>query len=233
MWRRLICLRHDVFLIYSSHLFSIWIIACSDDRLCVEEFSLICRALFRNDQGHIYVVEPGQIHQMFGVFDKNVDGFIDRDEFKFCWNYWIKTVSDWLKIILQAHRPATHSGCLLISPLRAAVSICIESRVDPIWDRIMPFSRNITIEIVIAGPLLENWLIIALFLHPRNLLQIVRPTNAFLVVDVQNDFISGSLNISNCSAQHNGVEVTYKRGHRVLVCSSNRFTSGIKLAFHL
>lgn len=139
MWRRLICLRHDVLLNLSSHLFSIWIIACSDDRLCVEEFSLICRALFRNDQGHIYVVEPGQIHQMFGVFDKNVDGFIDRDEFKFCWNYWIKTVSDWLKIILQAHRPATHSGCLLISPLRAAVSICIESRVDPIWDRIMPF----------------------------------------------------------------------------------------------
>lgn len=66
----------------------------SDDRLSVEEFSLICRALFRNDQGHIYVAEPGQIQQMFGVFDKNIDGFIDRDEFKFCWNYWIKTVSD-------------------------------------------------------------------------------------------------------------------------------------------
>lgn len=27
------------------------------------------------------------------------------------------------------------------------------------------------------------------------------------MVDVQNDFISGSLNISNCSAQHNGAEV--------------------------
>lgn len=66
---------------------------CSDDRLSIEEFSLICRALFRNDQGHIYVVEPVQMQQMFGVFDKNVDGFIDRDEFKFCWNYWIKTVS--------------------------------------------------------------------------------------------------------------------------------------------
>jgi hypothetical protein len=32
--------------------------------------------------------------------------------------------------------------------------------------------------------------------------------NAFLVVDVQNDFISGSLNISNCSAQQNGIEVS-------------------------
>lgn len=37
--------------------------------------------------------------------------------------------------------------------------------------------------------------------------KIVRPVNAFLIVDVQNDFISGSLNISNCSAQQNGLEV--------------------------
>lgn len=35
--------------------------------------------------------------------------------------------------------------------------------------------------------------------------------NAFLVVDVQNDFISGSLNISNCSAQQNGIEVSAVR----------------------
>lgn len=27
------------------------------------------------------------------VFDKNEDGFIDRDEFIFCWNHWIKVVS--------------------------------------------------------------------------------------------------------------------------------------------
>lgn len=31
--------------------------------------------------------------------------------------------------------------------------------------------------------------------------------SAFLIVDVQNDFISGTLNISNCSAQQNGLEV--------------------------
>lgn len=37
--------------------------------------------------------------------------------------------------------------------------------------------------------------------------QIVRPINTFLIVDVQNDFISGSLNISNCSAQQNGHEI--------------------------
>lgn len=41
-------------------------------------------------------------------------------------------------------------------------------------------------------------------------MQIVRPINAYLVVDVQNDFISGSLNISNCAAQQNGLEVRTK-----------------------
>lgn len=39
------------------------------------------------------------------------------------------------------------------------------------------------------------------------ILQIIRPVNIFLIIDVQNDFISGSLNISNCSAQQNGLEV--------------------------
>ncbi|CAH0388455.1 unnamed protein product [Bemisia tabaci] len=36
---------------------------------------------------------------------------------------------------------------------------------------------------------------------------IVHPTNAFLIVDVQNDFISGTLDISHCAAQQNGSEV--------------------------
>lgn len=34
-----------------------------------------------------------------------------------------------------------------------------------------------------------------------------RPKNAFLIVDVQNDFITGSLNIKQCAAQHDGSEV--------------------------
>lgn len=64
----------------------------SDDQLSLSEFALICRALFRNDKGHIYVVPKDRLEQMFSVFDKNQDGFIDREEFKFCWNNWIKMV---------------------------------------------------------------------------------------------------------------------------------------------
>ncbi|XP_066999807.1 uncharacterized protein Naam [Anabrus simplex] len=98
-----------------------------DGYLDEAEFKCVCRALFRNDRGKIYNLEPKQLHEMFSVFDANKDGYIDRQEFVFCWNQWIK--------------------------------------------------------------------------------KIVRPVSVFLVVDVQNDFITGALNISNCSAKQNGAEV--------------------------
>ncbi|CAH1402587.1 unnamed protein product [Nezara viridula] len=42
---------------------------------------------------------------------------------------------------------------------------------------------------------------------------IVRPVSALLIIDVQNDFISGSLSISQCSAQQNGLEVIEPINH--------------------
>lgn len=74
---------------------------CSDDLLSLPEFMLICRALFRNDKGHIYIVPDERIERIFEVFDKNGDGFIDRNEFQFCWNHWIKTVNINLTIVLE------------------------------------------------------------------------------------------------------------------------------------
>lgn len=46
----------------------------SDDRLSLAEFTLICRALFRNNKGHIYIIQPNHVEEMFAVFDKNQDG---------------------------------------------------------------------------------------------------------------------------------------------------------------
>ena len=40
--------------------------------------------------------------------------------------------------------------------------------------------------------------------------KIVRPVSALLVIDVQNDFISGSLAITNCPAKQDGEEVRRK-----------------------
>ena len=39
------------------------------------------------------------------------------------------------------------------------------------------------------------------------LFQIVQPRSAIIIVDVQNDFISGSLAISKCAARENGEDV--------------------------
>lgn len=84
-----------------SCLFCFALMFYSDDRLSLTEFSLICRALFRNDKGQIYAVAPERLEQMFAVFDKNEDGYIDRDEFQFCWNNWIKTVNLTLKYLCE------------------------------------------------------------------------------------------------------------------------------------
>ena len=46
-------------------------------------------------------------------------------------------------------------------------------------------------------------------LHHFEILQIVRPVSCLIVVDVQNDFITGSLAISNCPAGHDGLEVSH------------------------
>ncbi|XKL62835.1 hypothetical protein PGB90_002668 [Kerria lacca] len=98
-----------------------------DGFLNFEEFSCVCKALFRNDDGIIYRMEDSEMKDIFEIFDLNQDGYIDLNEFLFCWNKWIKVI--------------------------------------------------------------------------------VRPVSAILIIDVQNDFISGSLNISNSPAQHSGIEV--------------------------
>ncbi|XP_047741557.1 uncharacterized protein LOC108680392 [Hyalella azteca] len=98
-----------------------------DGFLNQSEFSALCRALFRNECGKPYHIEPTMLTKIFQIFDTNKDNVIDKDEFRFCWQRWIK--------------------------------------------------------------------------------QVVRPVTALLVVDVQNDFISGSLAIINCPAQHRGEEV--------------------------
>ena len=43
--------------------------------------------------------------------------------------------------------------------------------------------------------------------------KILKPRSGLIVVDVQNDFISGSLAISNCPAGHNGEEVVAPINH--------------------
>ena len=47
--------------------------------------------------------------------------------------------------------------------------------------------------------------------------------SALIVVDVQNDFISGSLAISNCPAQHNGEEVSKFNSQNIWMYNDNEW----------
>jgi hypothetical protein len=43
----------------------------SDGYLNLNEFQSICRALFRNDKGKIYSMEPKKLQDILSVFDRN------------------------------------------------------------------------------------------------------------------------------------------------------------------
>ncbi|CAB0040831.1 unnamed protein product [Trichogramma brassicae] len=98
-----------------------------DGYLNQAEFDLLCKALFRNEQGKVYPLDEDELKDVFEVFDADGNGLIDKKEFEMCWYKWIKACT--------------------------------------------------------------------------------RPKCALLVVDVQNDFITGSLNIRKCAARHDGHEV--------------------------
>ncbi|XP_023021860.1 nicotinamidase [Leptinotarsa decemlineata] len=98
-----------------------------DGKLNLDEFRVLCQALFRNNSGVTYELKDYELRDIFTIFDSNHDDFIDRDEFTYCWNNWIKVI--------------------------------------------------------------------------------VRPISAILIIDVQNDFICGTLDISKCPAKQNAEEV--------------------------
>jgi hypothetical protein len=58
---------------YSHTMHCIAISHCvfSDGYLNLNEFQSICRALFRNDKGKIYSMEPRKVQDVLSVFDRN------------------------------------------------------------------------------------------------------------------------------------------------------------------
>merc|ERR1712212_127041 len=114
-----------------------------DNSININEFTAICKALFRNDKGKPYKMDTQQVSDLFMIFNVSGDGSMSKQEFVYCWNGWIK--------------------------------------------------------------------------------KIVRPQSTFIIVDIQNDFISGSLAIINCPAGQNGEDV---------VCPINRLIDTVPFDMH-
>jgi len=57
-----------------------------------QEFKELSKALFKDATGQSYSVKDTILKEIFDIFDKNSDGQVDRSEFGYCWNNWIKTV---------------------------------------------------------------------------------------------------------------------------------------------
>ena len=80
----------------------------------INEFTALIKALFRNEKGKPYPIDSHMITEIFNIFNKSgvriypisilrnnnskkfffgKDGSIDKAEFAYCWNNWIKKVT--------------------------------------------------------------------------------------------------------------------------------------------
>ena len=68
------------------------IITVSDKSININEFTAICTALFRNENGKPYKMDSQQISDLFMIFNVSGDGSMSKQEFVYCWNGWITKV---------------------------------------------------------------------------------------------------------------------------------------------
>ena len=70
-----------------------------------------------------------------------------------------------------------------------------------------PSPMHVLLDETVSNPYFQSncKLIVMIFIELQR--TSVRPVNALLIIDVQNDFISGSLSLRNCPSKHNGEEV--------------------------
>lgn len=102
-------------------------------QLNMEDFTKLCKLLFRNADGAEYELENSKIREMFMIFDKNKDGFLDAEEFQYCWDNWAQVIlrpksalliidvqNDFISGTLSvSHGPAGHDGADVIAPINA------------------------------------------------------------------------------------------------------------------
>lgn len=63
-----------------------------DGMLRLEDFTELCKALFRNEKNEPYDLKHEIVYEIFQVFDQNQDSYIDQKEFDLCWEKWISII---------------------------------------------------------------------------------------------------------------------------------------------
>ena len=105
---------------------------CRDKSININEFTAICTALFRNEYGKPYKMDSQLVSDLFMIFNVSGDGSMSKQEFVYCWNGWIKKVSNCSLLYCNHH---SWDAGLQINPnyVKAEIypleSICNEIRI--------------------------------------------------------------------------------------------------------
>ncbi|XP_023343129.1 uncharacterized protein LOC111712678 [Eurytemora carolleeae] len=94
-----------------------------DGSININEFSALCKALFRNEKGKPYKLDSQQVSDLFMIFNTSGDGSMSKQEFVYCWNGWIKKIvrpqsalvvvdvqNDFISGSLALHRPVIEAA---------------------------------------------------------------------------------------------------------------------------
>ena len=159
----------------------------------INEFTALLRALFRNEKGRPYPIDDQICTEIFNIFNKSGVRLM----------IMLSTGQKTRKI--QEHLFAIYAAFVRMAdfPIHCFKNTCkyyLICEVDFCKSSSCIFSfsaQDGSLDKTEFAFCWNNWI-----------KKVVRPISALLIVDVQNDFISGSLAISNCPAQHNGEEVS-------------------------
>ena len=63
-----------------------------NDSLSIDEFDRLLKRLFKDKEGHAHYMDENKRKSIFDIFDKSGDELINKNEFLYCWESWIRKV---------------------------------------------------------------------------------------------------------------------------------------------
>ena len=70
-----------------------------NDSLSIDEFDRLLKRLFKDKEGHAHYMDESKRKSIFDIFDKSGDELINKNEFSYCWESWIRKVCKYLNYI--------------------------------------------------------------------------------------------------------------------------------------